>query len=64
LFARTQAGQSVLSWVREGVSAIIPQFSLIQDVARNVGSDDDVAEMPIVLVPTDAGRALGLLLEA
>jgi uncharacterized membrane protein len=64
LFARTQAGQSVLSWVREGVSAIIPQFSLIQDVARNVGSDDDVAEMPIVLVPTDAGWALGLLLEA
>jgi uncharacterized membrane protein len=65
LFARTESGQAVLTWIREGVSAIIPQFSLIQDVARNVGADEeeDVAEMPVVLVPTDAGWALGLLLE-
>lgn len=56
----------MLTWIREGVSAIIPQFSLIQDVARNVGAEEeeeDVAEMPVVLVPTDAGWALGLLLE-
>jgi uncharacterized membrane protein len=66
LFARTPAGQSALTWIREGVSATIPQFSLIQDVARNIGSesDEEVAEMPVVLVPTDAGWALGLLLEA
>lgn len=64
LFARTGAGQAALTWIREGVAAIVPQFSLIQDVARKVGSDDDVADMPIVLVPTDAGWALGLLLEA
>jgi uncharacterized membrane protein len=63
LFARTEAGQNALGWIRDGVSATIPQFSLIQDVARNIGSDDDVAEMPVVLVPTDAGWALGLLLE-
>jgi len=63
LFARTEAGQAALTWIREGVSATIPQFSLIHDVARNVGSDHDVADMPIVLVPTDAGWALGLLLE-
>src|SRR6185436_9949790 len=66
LFARTPMGQSALTWIREGVSATIPQFSLIQDVARNIGAEteDDVVEMPIVLVPTDAGWALGLLLEA
>jgi uncharacterized membrane protein len=64
LFARTRPGQSALTWIREGVAATIPQFSLIHDVARNVGSDDEVADMPIVLVPTDAGWALGLLLEA
>jgi uncharacterized membrane protein len=64
LFARTEAGQSALTWIRQGVAAIIPQFSLIQDVAQKVGTDDDVAEMPVVLVPTDAGWALGLLLEA
>jgi uncharacterized membrane protein len=64
LFARTEIGQSALTWIREGVSKTVPQFSLIQDVARNVGSDDEVAEMPVVLVPTDAGWNLGLLLEA
>jgi len=65
LFARTEAGQAALTWIREGVAATIPQFSLIHDVARKVGSDDeDVADMPVVLVPTDAGWALGLLLEA
>jgi uncharacterized membrane protein len=66
LFARTPMGQSALTWIREGVSATIPQFSLIQDLARNVGAETagDVVEMPVVLVPTDAGWALGLLLEA
>ncbi|HEY9217365.1 MAG TPA: hypothetical protein VIO94_04900 [Phenylobacterium sp.] len=64
LFARTDAGQSALTWIRAGVSKTIPQFSLIQDVAQNVGSDTDTVEMPVVLVPTDAGWALGLLLEA
>lgn len=64
LFARTEMGQSALKWIQDGVAATIPQFSLIQDVARNVGSQDDVAQMPIVLVPTDAGWTVGLLLEA
>ncbi|MGH6967176.1 MAG: hypothetical protein ACREE0_22050, partial [Phenylobacterium sp.] len=64
LFARTKAGQSALTWIQDGVSATLPQFSLIQGVARNMGSDETVVEMPVVLVPTDAGWALGLLLEA
>jgi uncharacterized membrane protein len=64
LFARTEVGQAALTWIREGVSATIPQFSLIQDVARNVGSEEDSPDMPVVLVPTDAGWSLGLLLEA
>jgi uncharacterized membrane protein len=63
LFARTEKGQSALRWIRDGVAAIVPQFSLIQDVARNVGTHDDTADLPIVLVPTDAGWNLGLLLE-
>ena len=64
LFARTRTGQSALTWIQDGVSATLPQFSLIQGVARNIGSDEDVVDMPVVLVPTDAGWALGLLLEA
>jgi len=63
VFARTETGQAALAWIREGVAATIPQFSLIQDVARKVGSDEEVSDMPVVLVPTDAGWALGLLLE-
>ncbi len=64
LFARTPAGQAALTWIQDGVSATLPQFSLIQGVARNIGSDHEDAELPVVLVPTDAGWALGLLLEA
>src|SRR5579862_2342130 len=52
LFARTESGQAALTWIREGVSAIIPQFSLIQDVARYAGADENAPEMPVVLVPT------------
>lgn len=66
LFARTGAGQAALDWIQEGVAATFPQFSLLQGVAKKVGSDAAAAEedMPIVLVPTDAGWAMGLLLEA
>ena len=66
LFARTGAGQAALDWIQEGVAATFPQFSLLQGVAKTVGADDaeNVEEMPIVLVPTDAGWAMGLLLEA
>ena len=63
LIARTKLGQGVLSWIQEGVAAALPQFSLIQDMAKNLGSNDG-PEMPVVLVPTDAGWALGLLMEA
>ncbi len=63
LIGRTKVGQGVLTWVQEGVAAALPQFSLIQDMAKNLGSNAGPA-MPVVLVPTDAGWALGLLMEA
>jgi uncharacterized membrane protein len=64
LFARTESGQAALAWMRQGVAAVIPQFSLIQDVAQKLGTGDDAAEMPVVLVPVESGWALGLLLHA
>lgn len=64
LFARTEAGQAALAWMRQGIAAIIPQFSLIQDVAQKLGTGDDAADMPVVLVPVESGWALGLLLHA
>src|SRR4030095_9529920 len=50
----------------DSVSATLPQFSLIQGVANTIGAEgeDGPTTMPVVLVPTDAGWALGLLLEA
>ena len=64
LFARTESGQAALTWMRQGIAAIIPQFSLIQNVAQTLGTGDDAAEMPVVLVPVESGWALGLQLHA
>lgn len=66
LFARTAVGQAALTWIQDGVSATLPQFSLVQGMARTFGSDPagEQVEMPVVLAPTDAGWTLGLLLEA
>lgn len=65
LFARTAMGQHALTWIQDGVSATLPQFSMIQGVARTFGPAPayEGAEMPVVLVRADAGLALGLLLE-
>ena len=63
LIGRTKVGQGVLNWIQEGVAAALPQFSLIHDMAKNLGTNEG-PEMPVVLVPTDAGWALGLLMEA
>jgi len=63
LIARTRMGQAFLTWMQKGVAAVLPQFSLIQDMAKTIGPES-AAEMPIVLVPTDAGWTLGLLVEA
>jgi uncharacterized membrane protein len=63
LFARTRAGRAFLAWIQGGVLAALPRFSLMQDVVNNVGSEDGPS-VPVVLVPTDAGWAFGLLVEA
>jgi uncharacterized membrane protein len=63
LIGRTKIGEGFLTWIQEGVAATLPQFSLIHDMARNLESNEGPT-MPVVLVPTDAGWALGLLMEA
>jgi uncharacterized membrane protein len=61
LFARLSFGQSLFRWLEGGFLATIPQFSILEGVVKSF--DTDASQVPIVLVPTDAGWALGIMLE-
>jgi len=62
LFAGTRAGQAILHWFEQGIAMALPRFSIIQRMARELnGAGGD--SMPVVLVATDAGWQLGLLIE-
>ncbi|HXT82672.1 MAG TPA: DUF502 domain-containing protein [Acetobacteraceae bacterium] len=61
LFARISFGQSVLRWLEGGFLATMPQFSFLEGVVKSF--DTSANQVPIVLVPTDAGWTLGMMLE-
>lgn len=61
MFARTPPGQALLRWIEHGIAVALPQFSIFQTVAHSLEADNDV-RMPVVLVATDAGWQLGVLL--
>jgi uncharacterized membrane protein len=61
LFARLSLGQSVLRWLEGGFLATMPQFNFLEGVIKSFDASAD--QVPIVLVPTDAGWALGMMLE-
>ena len=61
LFSRLSFGQSLFRWLEDGFLATIPQFSILEGVAKSF--DTGASQVPIVLVPTDAGWALGIMLE-
>ncbi len=61
MFARTPPGQALLRWIEHGIAVALPQFSIFQTVAHSLEADNDV-QMPVVLVATDAGWQLGVLL--
>lgn len=62
VFARTLVGQSFVKWMQAGILSALPRFNLVQGLARSVDNDQG-KEVPVVLVPTDAGWCLGLQLE-
>lgn len=62
LFARMSVGQSLLRWLENGLLATLPQFNFLEGLIKSF--DASAEHVPIVLVPTDAGWALGIMLEA
>src|SRR5215475_14412684 len=61
LFARISLGQSLLRWLEGGFLATMPQFSILEGVVKSFDTSTD--QVPIVLVPTDAGWTPGIMLE-
>lgn len=62
LFAHTPAGQSLFKWFQAGIGSLMPRFHLAQGLAEGFEHDQG-NEVPIVLVPTDAGWTLALQME-
>jgi uncharacterized membrane protein len=62
LMARTSLGQRFMAWVENSLIGSLPQFSFVRGIADSFDdSDDDKVE--VVLVPADAGWALGFIFE-
>lgn len=61
VFARTRPGQSLVGWVESSVLGALPQFSFARGVAESLEAGEEKGR--VVLVPLDAGQALGFLFE-
>lgn len=61
LLARTKGGQQFIGWLRSGIATVLPRASLLQDIAQSF--DQKAKDVPVVLVPTDAGWTIGVLVE-
>jgi uncharacterized membrane protein len=63
LIARTAIGQRFMLWVENSLIGSLPQFSFVRGIADSV-DDSDHDHVEVVLVPADAGWALGFIFEA
>lgn len=61
LIGRTSMGQSFIDWMRSGLASVMPGFGLIDSLAQSFNKD--TADLPVVLVPTDAGWTLAVLVD-
>lgn len=61
IIAKTEAGQSFIKWIENGVVTLIPAFNVVEGFAKSLGPEG--ANILVVLVPTDAGWATGLVFE-
>lgn len=62
LVVRTRFGQRILAWLENGIIGSLPQFNFVRGIAESAGHPDD-CEIEVVLVPADAGWALGFIFE-
>lgn len=60
LFARTRTGQSFMAWVENSVIGSLPQFNFVRGIADSIDDAHEEA-VEVVLVPADAGWALGFI---
>lgn len=63
LLARTGPGQRFMAWVENSLIGSLPQFSFVRGIAESV-DDSGQDGVDVVLVPADAGWALGFVFEA
>lgn len=60
VFSRTPYGQALFQWLENSIVGSLPQFSFVRSFADSIdGEDHDNVE--VVLVPADAGMALGFV---
>ena len=62
LFARTRAGQAMFQWLENGLIGSLPQFNFVRGIADSI-DDTGNQGVHVVLVPADAGLALGFVFE-
>jgi uncharacterized membrane protein len=62
LMARTELGQRFMAWVENSLVGSMPQFNFVRGIAESVDESHD-SNVDVVLVPADAGWALGLVFE-
>lgn len=60
LMARTGIGQRFMIWVENSLIGSLPQFSFVRGIADEMDGSDD-RHVEVVLVPADAGWAIGLV---
>ena len=62
LMARTDLGQRFMAWVENSLIGSLPQFNFVRGIADGI-DDADESSVEVVLVPADAGWAIGFIFE-
>jgi len=62
LVARTGPGQRLMAWVENSLIGSLPQFNFVRGIADSIDSSEH-QHVEVVLVPADAGWALGFVFE-
>ena len=62
MMARTDLGQHFMAWVENSLIGSLPQFNFVRGIAESI-DDSNGSSVEVVLVPADAGWAIGFIFE-
>ena len=62
MMARTDLGQRFMAWVENSLIGSLPQFNFVRGIAESI-DDSNGSRVEVVLVPADAGWAIGFIFE-